>query len=66
MFAAFAISENENHYKTLGITKHAKNEEVKRAYRKLLMAHHPDLGGDVCLTREINLAYSEICRKRGI
>src|SRR3989339_1267445 len=32
----------EDYYKTLGIEKSADQEEVKKAYRKLAMKHHPD------------------------
>ncbi len=30
-------------YKTLGLTKTATDEEVRKAYRKLAKEHHPDL-----------------------
>lgn len=32
-----------DYYKTLGITKAATQDEVKKAYRKLARKHHPDL-----------------------
>lgn len=31
---------------TLGLTEDATEEDVKKAYRKLSMEHHPDRGGD--------------------
>jgi len=32
-----------DYYETLGVTKDANSEEIKRAYRKLARQHHPDV-----------------------
>ena len=46
-----------DHYATLGVTKTASADEIKRAYRKLASQHHPDKGGDVKKFQEIEQAY---------
>ena len=47
----------ENLYETLGVPKNASQDEIKRAYRKLSMKNHPDMGGDTATFQKINLAY---------
>jgi len=53
-----------NLYETLGLEKNATQEEIKKAYRKLAMQHHPDRnGGDTTSEKkfkEINEAYSTL------
>lgn len=44
-------------YGTLGVQKGAPDDEVKRAYRKLAMKHHPDKGGDPEQFKKIQGAY---------
>jgi len=44
-------------YEVLGVEKTASEKEIKKAYRKLAVKHHPDKGGDEHLFKEINAAY---------
>lgn len=65
----------ESAYRVLGITSTATNEEVKKAYRQMAVANHPDkvshLGDDIRKAAEekftqINIAYEKIKKQRGI
>ncbi len=51
-------------YKVLGVSPHASDEEIKKAYRRLAKKYHPDLNpGDKAAAQkmqEINAAYEQI------
>jgi curved DNA-binding protein len=53
--------EVKDYYQTLGVSKDASQDEIKRAFRKLARQHHPDLNpGDPAAEdrfKEINEAY---------
>jgi DnaJ-class molecular chaperone len=52
------MATNRDYYEILGISKTASADEIKRAYRKLAMEHHPDKhGGDDAKFKEIGEAY---------
>jgi len=50
-------SSSKSHYATLGVSKTANPSEIKKAYRKLALQHHPDKGGDEAKFKEISSAY---------
>lgn len=49
-----------DYYKRLGVDKSASPDDLKRAYKKLAMKHHPDKGGDQRTFQEINEAYDTL------
>ncbi len=74
---ALFIKQNGQAYQVLGVTRKASNDEVKKAYRKLVQEFHPDrmqakgVPEDFMKIAhekmaEINKAYDEICKERGI
>ncbi len=48
------------YYDILGVSKTASQDEIKKAYRKLAMKHHPDKGGDEHKFKEISVAYDTL------
>lgn len=51
---------NTNPYDRLGVPRNASMEQVKAAYKKLAMIHHPDKGGNPETFKEINDAFGRI------
>lgn len=54
----------QDYYRILGVPRDASNDEIKKAYRKLVFEHHPDRNPDSKeaeeAIREINAAYEVI------
>src|SRR3954471_1400019 len=57
-----------DYYKALGVTQAATADEIKRAYRKLAKANHPDsTGGDKAKEsrfKDISNAYDVLCDEK--
>jgi len=75
MHAMFRRPAPDTAYRILEIEPSATDEEVKKAYRRMVMKHHPDkvghLGEDFQKAaaekfRKVQEAYERICRDRGI
>lgn len=47
----------KDYYKTLGIAEDASDDDIKKAFRKLAVQHHPDKGGDKAKFQEANEAH---------
>jgi curved DNA-binding protein CbpA len=45
-----------DYYEVLGLNQNASADEIKSAYRRLAIQHHPDKQGDVIKFKEINEA----------
>ena len=46
-----------DYYEILGVGKDASADEIKKAFRRLAIEHHPDRGGDETKFKELNEAY---------
>ncbi len=55
------MATNRDYYDILGVSKSASADEIKRAYRKQAMEHHPDKhGGDDAKFKELGQAYETL------
>jgi len=46
-----------DYYEVLGVGKDASADEIKKAFRRAAVEHHPDRGGDETKFKELNEAY---------
>jgi len=74
---ALFIKKSDSAYRILGLSSSASDEQIKAAYKKLVMEYHPDklMAKGVpedfikianSKMAEINNAYDEVCRERGL
>ena len=53
-----------DYYEVLGVGKNASADEIKKAFRRAAVEHHPDRGGDEAKFKELNEAY-EVLKDEG-
>lgn len=51
------MATKRDYYDILGLGKNASADEIKKAFRKAAIEHHPDRGGDEAKFKELNEAY---------
>src|SRR5436305_14769639 len=51
------MATKRDYYEVLGVGKGASADEIKKAFRRAAIEHHPDRGGDEAKFKEINEAY---------
>lgn len=51
------MSSKRDYYEILGVNKDASADEIKKAFRRAAIEHHPDRGGDETKFKEVNEAY---------
>jgi len=55
--------DTQKYYDILGVKKDCTAAQLKKAYRKLAMKHHPDRGGDQDTFKELNKVYEVLSQK---
>ena len=61
------LPERQKAFSLLGVRRDTKANEVKQKFRALAMEHHPDrTGGDAKMMRNLNRAYAQVKRIKGM
>ncbi len=50
----------ESNYEILGVTEDASKKQIQQAFRKLVLEHHSDRGGDIEQFKKIKQAYDDL------
>lgn len=51
------MADKRDYYDVLGVSKNASADEIKKAFRRAAIEHHPDRGGNETKFKEVNEAY---------
>jgi DnaJ-class molecular chaperone len=54
------LMDSNDPWTILGVARNASDDQIKKAYRKLAMKHHPDKGGDSEEFKRIQAAYEHV------
>ncbi len=65
-FDALPAQSQHGWWLVLGVPRDAIDSDVRSAYRMAVAVHHPDKGGDAERFHEIQQAYDEFKRERGL
>ena len=61
------LPERQEAFTLLGIRRDAEGGDIKRRFRALALQHHPDrTGGDESMMRNLNQAYAQVKRIKGM